>query len=228
MGLVGPNGSGKTTLAHLIAGILRPSEGIIEKYANRIGLVLANPENQIVSLVVDEDVAFGPENLALETREIEKRITASLATVGASEQRYSLTSALSGGQLAKVVFAGQLAIDVDIFVLDEGTAMLDPENRRMLMESVHELHQRYGKTIIHITHRLEDLERATMIGYLADGRIREIHEDVYALLDAHHANPIPGIEAGDGLMLKSFLREHSIKGGSLAEVSAQLVARLAV
>ena len=159
-GIVGSNGSGKTTLAFLIAGILKPSSGTIDTHGMRIGLVLSNPANQIVSLVVEEDIAFGPENMGLPSLEIKSRIGNALADVHGEHLRYALTSKLSGGQLAKVAYAGQLAMDVDILVLDEGTVMLDPASRKTLLKTIRELNTDLGKTVIHISHRLEDLESA--------------------------------------------------------------------
>lgn len=135
-GIVGPNGSGKTTLAYLIAGIHLPASGTIDTHGLRVGLVLSNPANQIVSLVVEEDIAFGPENMGLPGDQIRTRIDGALKVIHCEHLRNALTSTLSGGQLAKIAYAGQLALDVDIMVLDEGTVMLDPDSRSSLLGQI--------------------------------------------------------------------------------------------
>jgi len=209
-GIVGPNGSGKTTLAHILAGILTPHAGRVDNHGLRVGLVLANPENQVVSLVVEEDIAFGPENLGLDCSEIAHRIDQALGATHSQDLRHALTSAISGGQLAKVVFAGQLALDVDVLVLDEGTVMLDPANRLVLLETVCELNRTLGKTIIHISHRLDDLEAAACVIALVEGRIHTRAPGVIELIEAHARSPIPGIEPGTRLVYRGLLRERGL------------------
>lgn len=223
VGLVGPNGSGKTTLASLIAGLLEPQTGQVNRHGHTVGLVLANPENQIVSLLVEEDLAFGPENLNLSSPLIEKRITAALEQTHAKGLRHQLTSNLSGGQLSKVAFAGQLTIDADVLIVDEGTAMLDPRSRKVLRRLISELHRRHHKTIIHISHRLEDLEDADLVYLLNDSRLTA-YADVYGLLAA--AACPPGIEAGEGVMYRAFLQAAGCAAQTLEAATLELAARL--
>ena len=162
----------------------------METHGLRVGLVLSNPANQIVSLVVEEDIAFGPENMGLSSQEIHERIKRALGAIHGEYLRQELTSAISGGELAKVAFAGQLALDADVLVLDEGTVMLDPTSRASLLETVKELNRTYGKTIIHISHRLDDLECA---------------EAVLDLINTIKDNALPGIEPGEKLIYQGLL-----------------------
>jgi len=222
LGIVGSNGSGKTTLAFLIAGILKPSSGTIDTHGMRIGLVLSNPANQIVSLVVEEDIAFGPENMGLPSLEIKSRIGNALAEVHGEHLRYALTSKLSGGELSKVAYAGQLAMDVDILVLDEGTVMLDPASRKTLLKTIRELNADLGKTVIHISHRLDDLESAKAVLVLQNGVITHRSSGVFSLVKEYAQAGIPGIEAGPQLLYRSFLNEHAIDDGDLENATGIL------
>jgi energy-coupling factor transport system ATP-binding protein len=225
-GIVGPNGSGKTTLAYLVSGILTPGEGEVNTHGNRVGLVLANPANQVVSLVVEEDIAFGPENLALDPGEIVARIDASLRDVRAEHLRESLTSALSGGELAKVVFAGQLAMDTDVLVLDEGTVMLDPLNRRTLLETIRGLNRDLGKTIIHISHRLDDLEAAGAVVALDRGAVRLSADGVLDLARRLAEHPVEGIEPGACILYRRFLLEQGITDDDFDDATRRLASML--
>lgn len=225
-GIVGPNGSGKTTLAYLISGILTPSGGSIDVHGNRVGLVLANPANQVVSLVVEEDIAFGPENLMLPSDEINARIDAALGLVHGDYLRQSLTTALSGGELAKVVFAGQLALDTDVLVLDEGTIMLDPVNRKILIETIREMNKDLGKTIIHISHRLDDLEASDMVAALDEGTIAVRADGVFDLVKKISEHSIPGIEPGAGILYRSFLLDKGITNPDMEEATKELAAKI--
>jgi len=225
-GVVGPNGSGKTTLAYLISGILPPTTGTIDTHGNRVGLVLANPENQVVSLVVEEDIAFGPENLRLSSSEISDRIGCALRAVHGEYMRQSLTTALSGGELAKVVFAGQLALDADVLVLDEGTVMLDPVNRATLLATVRELNRDLGKTILHISHRLDDLDGADEIVAIEQGTIVVRSGGVFDLARGLSEHPIPGIEPGARILYEAFLREQGISPSCLREATLKLAGKI--
>ncbi len=226
LGIVGSNGSGKTTLAFLIAGILKPVSGTVDTRGMRIGLVLSNPANQIVSLVVEEDIAFGPENMGLPSLEIRSRIGKALADVHGENLRYALTSKLSGGQLAKVAYAGQLALDVDILVLDEGTVMLDPASRKTLLKTIRELNTGLGKTVIHISHRLEDLESADEVLVLEDGAITHRSSGVFSLVKEYSHAGIPGIEAGPQLLYRRFLMEQGIDDTDLEKGTRILSTKL--
>ena len=210
-GIVGPNGSGKTTLAYIISGILHPQEGSVDTHGLRVGLVLSNPANQIVSLVVEEDIAFGPENMGLASQEIHERIKRALGAIHGEYLRQELTSAISGGELAKVAFAGQLALDADVLVLDEGTVMLDPASRASLLKTVKELNRTYNKTIIHISHRLDDLECAEAIVGITRGEITLRSKGVLDLIRNLTDNDIPGIEPGEKLIYQDLLIDLGIQ-----------------
>jgi energy-coupling factor transport system ATP-binding protein len=225
-GVVGPNGSGKTTLAYLISGILQPATGSVDTHGNRVGLVLANPENQVVSLVVEEDIAFGPENLRLSSPEISARISAALRTVLGELLRPLLTTELSGGELAKVVFAGQLAMDADVLVLDEGTVMLDPASRATLLDTVRGLNRDQGRTIIHISHRLDDLGGADEIVAIDQGEVVMGAHGVFDLVKKMRERPIPGIEPGAAILYQVFLREAGIDPSDLEKATRELAGRI--
>ena len=225
-GIVGPNGCGKTTLAYLISGIFKPSSGSVDTHGLRVGLVLSNPANQIVSLVVEEDIAFGPENMGLTSPEIRARIEGALQAIHAGHLRNALTSTLSGGQLAKVAYAGQLALDVDVLVLDEGTVMLDPASRKALLKTIRELNKDLGKTIIHISHRLEDLECADRLLVMEGGAIRLTAGSALELANMLSKDSAPAIEAGPELTYRCFLVENGIHADDLESATRELAARL--
>lgn len=226
-GIVGPNGCGKTTLAYIISGVLSPESGIRDVHGHKVGLVLSNPANQIVSLVVEEDIAFGPENLGFPSAEIRNRIDFALGAVHGDDLRQSLTSTLSGGQLAKIAFAGQIALDADVLVMDEGTIMLDPVGRNTLLLSLRELNAGLGKTIIHISHRLEDLEHADRVCLMEDGRIVMRSESALALIgDLREGPGLTGIEPGSNLLYRNFLKELGIHEKDLEMATGLLAERL--
>ncbi|WP_240542269.1 energy-coupling factor transporter ATPase [Bifidobacterium felsineum] len=190
--LVGPNGSGKSTLARLIAGLTAPDSGAITllghtvytssagpnaaeyRAARRgIGMVFQNPEDQIVTTVVEDDVAFGPENLGLERSHIGERIEASLTAVGLASHRASDPTRMSGGQQQRAAIAGMLAMNPAIMVLDEPTAMLDETARAEVMTVLDRLQAR-GTTIVHVTHHADETLHADRIVHMEQGRIIEI------------------------------------------------------
>ena len=166
--ILGHNGSGKSTLAKHLNGLLTPGEGavLIEGMDTRdgeqiwnirriAGMVFQNPDNQIIGQIVEEDVAFGPENLGVPPQEIAERVQEALARVGMTEKRRFSPNKLSGGQKQRVSIAGVLAMRPKILILDEPTAMLDPEGRREVLEAVHSLNRRERITVILITHDME-------------------------------------------------------------------------
>ena len=167
--ILGHNGSGKSTLAKLSNSILIPTEGQVivdsmdtadeeKSYDIRktVGVVFQNPDNQIVASVVEEDVAFGPENLGLDRDEIRKRVDDSLKAVGMYEHRLSEPHKLSGGQKQRVAIAGIIAMLPKCIFLDEPTAMLDPKGRREVMNTVLKLNREYGITVVYITHFMDE------------------------------------------------------------------------
>lgn len=181
--ILGRNGSGKSTLARLINALLLPSEGIVcvngidttnEKLIWEIrrtaGMVFQNPDNQIVGTVVEEDVAFGPENMGVPPAEIRSRVDGALETVGIAEYKKHAPHLLSGGQKQKVAIAGILAMKPKCIVLDEATAMLDPVGRKEVMKILEKLNKEEGITIIHITHHMDEAAVADRVLVLDKGR----------------------------------------------------------
>jgi len=167
--VIGHNGSGKSTLARLINGLLEADEGKITVFGmdvaegknaieirKRVGIVFQNPDNQMVASIVEDDVAFGPENIGIEREEIGRRIDWALNAVGMEKYRTATPSRLSGGQKQRIAVAGVLAIRPDVLILDESTAMLDPKGRREVINVVKRLNEEEGMTIILITHFMEE------------------------------------------------------------------------
>ena len=195
--VLGHNGSGKSTLAKHMNAILVPDEGrvtvcgidtaeeerVIDVRRN-VGMVFQNPDNQIVANVVEDDVAFAPENLGVAPEEIRRRVDAALGQVGMYELRQHAPHLLSGGQKQRVAIAGVIAMEPEIIVLDEPTAMLDPQGRREVMSVVRELNRKYGITVILITHHMDEAVQAQRVvvmhegNVLMDGRPREIFTQV--------------------------------------------------
>ena len=182
--VIGPNGCGKSTFAKHINALLIPSEGSVfveqidTKDPTRVwdirqkaGMVFQNPDNQIIASVVEEDVAFGPENIGVPTEEIWKRVDNALALTGMTAYREKSPNKLSGGQKQRVAIAGVMAMKPECIVLDEPTAMLDPEGRKEVMAAMKELNREQGVTIILITHYMEEIVDADMIFVLEDGRV---------------------------------------------------------
>ena len=182
--VIGHNGSGKSTLARLIDGLLIPSSGTIkidellvdeknlQQLRQQIGLVFQNPDNQIISNVVEEDVGFGPENIGVPTEEIWKRVEKSLKAVGMTAYRKSSPNHLSGGQKQRVAIAGIMAMKPKCIILDEPTAMLDPVGRKMVIDTVTELNKKEGITIILITHYMEEVVGADYVYVMSDGKVQ--------------------------------------------------------
>jgi len=167
--VLGHNGSGKSTLAKHINALLLPNEGKVivdgldtslsENIWNirrRVGMVFQNPDNQMVSTIVEEDIAFGPENLGVDPKEIRKRVDDSLMKVGMSKYNRHSSHLLSGGQKQRIAIAGVLAMKPDCIIFDEPTAMLDPSGRKEVMNTIKELNLKYGITIILITHYMDE------------------------------------------------------------------------
>ncbi len=198
--ILGHNGSGKSTLAKLLNGLYKPESGTVfvngidtrdEKrefdVKKSVGLVFQNPDNQLVASVVEEDVAFGPENLGVNPAEIRRRVDDALETVGMSEYKKSSPGNLSGGQKQRVAIAGILAMEPDCIVLDEATSMLDPKGRREVLDTVYELNRKRGITIILITHFMGEAEKADRVIVMNDGKIsadgtpKEIFSDLNLL-----------------------------------------------
>lgn len=167
--IIGTNGSGKSTLARHLNALYLPTAGevIVEgmktsdmehiwDIRQKVGMVFQNPDNQLVAAIVEEDVAFGPENLGVPAEEIRKRVDYALEKVGMSAYRTHSPAMLSGGQKQRIAIAGVLAMQPDCIVLDEPTAMLDPLGRKEVMDTIHELNRSEGITIVLITHFMEE------------------------------------------------------------------------
>lgn len=198
--ILGHNGSGKSTFAKHINGILTPTEGTVWvsgmntadeesvwEIRKRAGMVFQNPDNQIIGNVVEEDVGFGPENIGIPTKDIWKRVGESLEAVGMSTYRYQSPNKLSGGQKQRVAIAGVMAMKPECIVLDEPTAMLDPNGRKEVIRTVRELNQKEGITVLLITHYMEEVIQADRVIVMDDGKLvmdgtpREIFSDVNRL-----------------------------------------------
>jgi len=182
--ILGHNGSGKSTLAKMMNGLLLPTRGDIyvtgmnTKDEDRIwdirskaGMVFQNPDNQIVATIVEEDVAFGPENQGVPPAEIRKRVDDSLAIVEMTEYKKHAPHLLSGGQKQRVAIAGILAMNPDCIIFDEPTAMLDPNGRLEVMETIKRLNEIEGKTIILITHYMDGAVKADRILVMSQGEV---------------------------------------------------------
>ena len=182
--LLGRNGSGKSTCAKLINGLLTPNEGTVTVFGmdtsergnlfeirKRAGMVFQNPDNQQIASIVEDDVAFGPENIGIPREEIKKRIDYALKVTGTEEFRHSEVARLSGGQKQRVAIAGAIAIYPDILILDESTSMLDPKGRKEVMSVVRALNKERGMTVIDITHYMDEAVEADEICIMGNGVI---------------------------------------------------------
>ena len=182
--ILGHNGSGKSTLAKLLNGLYKPDKGDV--FVNgintrdeakeidirrRVGMVFQNPDNQLVASIVEEDVAFGPENLGLAPQEIRNRVDNALKSVGMYEHRESTPHRLSGGQKQRIAIAGIIAMEPECIVLDEPTAMLDPKGRAEIISTVEKLNKEKGITVILITHFMEEAENADRVIVMNKGSI---------------------------------------------------------
>lgn len=198
--LLGHNGCGKSTMAKLFNGMLQPTEGritvdgmdttqeeTIYEVRRRVGLVQQNPDNQLVASIVEEDVAFGPENLGVEPKEIRRRVDEALKAVDMYEYRENAPYKLSGGQKQRVAIAGVLAMAPRCIVLDEPTAMLDPVGRQEVMDTIKKLNRTSGVTVVLITHHMDEAAQADRLVVMskgqvvADGTPKEVFSHVEAL-----------------------------------------------
>lgn len=182
--ILGHNGSGKSTLAKMLNGLNKPTSGDVFadgintkdeeteiEVKRKVGMVFQNPDNQIIASIVEEDVAFGPENLGIPPKEIEKRVEDALKAVDMWEFRKSTPHHLSGGQKQRIAIAGIIAIQPECLVLDEPTAMLDPKGRAEIISTLHRLNRDKGITVVLITHYMEEAENADRVIVMNDGEI---------------------------------------------------------
>lgn len=237
--ILGHNGSGKSTLAKHMNGILLPTEGTVwisdmdTKDTDRIwdirrtaGMVFQNPDNQIIGNVVEEDVGFGPENMGIPTEEIWRRVDESLEAVGMAAYRMKSPNKLSGGQKQRVAIAGVMAMKPQCIILDEPTAMLDPNGRKEVIRTVRELNRKEGITVLLITHYMEEVVHADRVIVMDEGRIvmdgtpKEIFTQVDRL--KHYRLDVPqvtelayelkkaGLNLPDGILTREELMENLV------------------
>ncbi len=223
--LTGRNGSGKSTLARLMNGLYLPDTGSVKvkgiptsddkrtfEVRSSVGVVFQNPDNQMVTSIIEDDVAFGPENLGVPREEIRVREDEALEAVGMSEHKKGTPFRLSGGQKQRIAIAGILAMRPDVLVLDEATAMLDPRGRKEIMEVVMKLRESYGTTVIVITHFPEEAALADRVivldgGKIAlDGAAKDVLSDVKKLEELGLKSPLAA-------RLAASLRDDGIIGG---------------
>lgn len=219
--IIGTNGSGKSTLAKLFNALLKPSEGKIfvdeedsseEKnlweIRSKVGMVFQNPDNEIIAAIVEDDVAFGPENLGISPEKIRERVDFALNTVGMIDYKKFSPSKLSGGQKQRIAIAGAIAMKTKIIVFDEPTAMLDPQGRAEVLNTIKKLHA-HGMTIILITHFMDEAAQAEKIFLMEKGKIikigtpQEIFSDVKEIKKLGLDVPAP-VELADRLRRKGF------------------------
>ena len=220
--IIGASGSGKSTLAKHLNAILYPTEGTVWvdgkdtkdedsliEIRKEAGMVFQNPDNQIIASVVEEDVGFGPENIGVPTDEIWQRVEESLKSVGMLQYRHHSPNKLSGGQKQRVAIAGVMAMEPKCIVLDEPTAMLDPNGRKEVLHAAHELNRKKGVTILLITHYMEEVVDADYVYVMDKGHVvmqgtpREIFSQVGTLKE--HRLDVPQITLLADLLRQSGL-----------------------
>ncbi len=220
--IIGQNGSGKSTLAKNLNGLLLPTGGAVyvKNWDTRdeahiwnvrqpAGMVFQNPDNQIIASIVEEDVAFGPENLGFAPPKIVENVNAGLASVHMDEYRNASPNKLSGGQKQRVAVAGILAMEPDCIILDEPTAMLDPSGRREVMETINYLNREKGITILYITHHMDEAAKADRIVVMDRGSVvlsgspREVFSQVDRMKEL-------GLDVPQATELAWRLRKHGI------------------
>ena len=224
--IIGHNGSGKSTLSKNLNAILVPSEGNIlidnldtmDDYnlwdiIQTAGMVFKNPDNQIVATIVEEDVAFGPENLGIEPKEIRKRVEESLKSVGMYELRDRQPHLLSGGQKQRVAIAGIIAMRPKCIIFDEATAMLDPSGRKEVMKTIKKLNKEENITTLHITHFMEEAVQADRVIVMEKGRKvlegtpREVFSNIKMLrqigLDVPYMTELANLLSEEGLKISN-------------------------
>lgn len=238
--ILGHNGSGKSTLAKHMNALLIPSEGTmwvdgidtskepeLWKVRQKAGMVFQNPDNQIIGSVVEEDVGFGPENMGVPTDEIWKRVEESLTKVGMIKHRKKSPNRLSGGQKQRVAIAGVVAMRPDCIVLDEPTAMLDPNGRKEVLKTVGELNRKENVTVILITHYMEEVIHADHVFVMDSGhvvlqgtpravfshveRLKALHLDVPQVTELAYELKKSGVDLPDGILTKEELVEELVR-----------------
>ena len=220
--LLGKNGSGKSTAARLINGLLKPVSGTVTvlgkdvsdknnlfEVRKSVGMVFQNPDNQQIASIVEDDVAFGPENIGMPREEIGRAIDFALKVTDMEKFRHSEAAKLSGGQKQRVAIAGAIAIYPEILILDESTSMLDPKGRREVMEVVKTLNKERGMTVIDITHYMDEAAEADEIYVLADGviKLRGTPDEVFSKIETLRS---AGLELPRAAVLAEKLRKADV------------------
>lgn len=221
--IIGSNGSGKSTLARHLNALLLPSEGQclvngldtaeeqnLWDIRQHVGMIFQNPDNQIVAAIVEEDVAFGPENIGVPADEIRQRVDKALAVVGMSDYARHAPHLLSGGQKQRIAIAGILALEPNVIVLDEPTAMLDPQGRKEIVRTVTKLNKEKGMTIVYITHYMTEALAADRVVVMEKGRIKFMGtpREVFSRVDEVEK---AGLEVPLAAKIASELRKSGIK-----------------
>lgn len=244
--IIGANGSGKSTLARNLNALLTPTEGTVwvdgldtreeeQRYAIRktAGMVFQNPDNQIVGTTVESDVAFGPENLGVQSAQIRQRVREALELTDMWEYRSASVNTLSGGQKQKVAIAGALAMHPSCIILDEATAMLDPEARNKVMELVHGLNRDYGVTILHITHFMDEIIESDYVYMMNAGEIVCEGNPLFVLgqtklmKESHMEAPL-AVKLSGGFKVDSTVAQHTDKRCTLSYLEAQTAKQIAL
>lgn len=222
LAVLGHNGSGKSTLAKLFNAILIPTKGQVLvdgmdtadenkvwEIRRKVGMVFQNPDNQIVATIVEDDVAFGPENLGVPPKEIRARVDEALKAVGMYAYRHQEPHKLSGGQKQRVAVAGIIAMRTDCIVFDESTAMIDPQGRREVMDTILRLNRELGITVVLITHFMEEAVQADRVIVMDSGRIAAAGKPETVFADEAFLERT-GLELPPAAKLASMLRKSGV------------------
>lgn len=244
--IIGANGSGKSTLARNLNALLIPTEGTVlidgmdtsdERKRFQIrktaGMVFENPDNQLIGATVAADVAFGPENLGVASEDIREKVREVLRLVGMSDRHGAAVTALSGGQKQKVAIAGLLAMEPACMILDEVTAMLDPEARDRVMELVHSLNREQNMTVIHITHFMEEIIESDYVYMMNGGEIVCEGKPLSVLgqrglMQECHIEPPLALKMAADFKVALTMEQHTIKGCTLSGIEEALAGQLAM
>ena len=236
--ILGRNGSGKSTVAKLCNGIFLPSSGCVTvdgvpttdetqetQIRKKVGVVFQNPDNQIVASIVEEDVAFGPENLGLSPEEIRRRVDNSMKATGIYDLRLRETHRLSGGQKQRVAIAGIIAMLPECIVLDEPTAMLDPSGRKDVLATINKLNREMNKSVLLITHYMEEAVNADRIILIDNGNIEAIGTPAEIFADDNLLNKC-GLEVPDVTALSKYLYSAGLKIPQIILTEDELIGAL--
>lgn len=236
--VIGVNGSGKSTLAKHLNGLLLPTEGAcfvdgikvedseeIWKVRQKVSMVFQNPDNQIIATIVEDDIAFGPENMGLPREEIRKRVEFALQSLHIEHLRKFAPHLLSGGQKQLTAIAGAIAMRTNCLILDEPTAMLDPQGRIAVMNALKELHEKYNMTIIMITHFMEEAMQAQRIVVMDNGKVVQdgMPEQIFA--DRQKLRSL-GLEVPLSVDMAAELKKRGVKIAGNVFTAEQLAAEL--